>query len=41
MLSVFENEVWSTYFSDPGIGLINDFGHKSCSARHSTIWSNS
>ncbi len=24
MLSVFENEVWSTYFSHPGIGLINE-----------------
>ena len=24
LLSVFENEVWSTYFSRPGIGLINE-----------------
>ena len=24
MLSVFENEVWSTYFSHPGVGLINE-----------------
>ena len=24
LLSVFENDVWSTYFSRPGIGLINE-----------------
>lgn len=24
LLSVFENDVWSTYFSHPGIGLINE-----------------